>query len=94
MPGFGAYHATQWHDSDSEEHEERDEHNDPPRLATTSNAQEDPVPIARTSKRCRETEARSRSSDLGYLPGLWSVLRLGRAVDRHAAVAADLGVDA
>ena len=32
-----------------------------------------------------------------YLPGLWSILpyyELGRAVDRHAAVAADLGVDA
>ena len=36
-------------------------------------------------------------SDLGNLPGLWSVLPyywLGRAVDRHAAVAADLGIDA
>jgi hypothetical protein len=35
--------------------------------------------------------------DIGYLPGLWSVLPyygLGRSIDRHAAVAADLGVDA
>ena len=56
MPGFGAYRGNQWHDSDSKEH---DEHDDPPRQATTSNAQEDPVPIARTSKRCREAEARS-----------------------------------
>ena len=59
LPGFGAYHATSWHDSDSEEHEERDKHDDPPHLVTTSYAQEDSVPITRTFKRCRETEARS-----------------------------------
>ncbi len=59
MPGFGAYHGTSWHDSDSEENEEWDKHDDPPRLAPTPNAQENPAPIARTSKRCRETEARS-----------------------------------
>jgi hypothetical protein len=59
MPGFGACRGTSWHDSDSEEHEERDEHDDSPPLATTSNARENPTPIARTSKRCRETEAHS-----------------------------------
>ncbi len=59
MPGFWAYHATSWHNSDSEEHEERDKHDDPSHLATTSIAQEDLVPIACTSKRCRETETRS-----------------------------------
>jgi hypothetical protein len=59
MPGFGAYRGKQWHDSDSEE---QDEHDDPSRQATTSNAQEDPVPpIARTPKRYREAEARSNT---------------------------------
>ena len=56
IPGFGAYHGKQWHDSDSEE---QDEHGDPPRQATTSNAQEDPLPVARTPKRRREAKARS-----------------------------------
>ena len=40
---------------------------------------------------------RHRADLLGNLLGLWPVLPyygLGRAVDRHAAVAADLGVDA
>ena len=56
MPGFGVYHGNQWHDSDSEE---QGEHDNPLLLATTSNAQEVPAPIARTSKRFREAEPRN-----------------------------------
>ncbi len=56
ITGFGAYYGKQWYDSDSEG---QDEHDDPPRPATTSNAQEVPIPIARTSKRFREAETRS-----------------------------------
>ena len=48
LPGFGRYAGKKWCNSDSEE---QDEHDDPPLPATTSNAQDAPVPIARTSKR-------------------------------------------
>jgi hypothetical protein len=58
MPGFGAYTGKKWYNSDSEE---QDEHDDPPLPATTSNTQEVPVSIARTSKRPREAEPRSDS---------------------------------
>jgi hypothetical protein len=58
LPGFGVYTGKKWYDSDSEE---QGEHDDPPLPATTSNAQEVPVPIARTSKRSRDVELHNDS---------------------------------
>ena len=58
LPGFGRYTGKKWYNSDSKE---QDEHDDPPLPATTSNTQEVPVPIARTSKRYREAESHNVS---------------------------------
>ena len=61
MPGFGAYRGASWHDSGSEEHEERTEHDDPIHPAPTSDVQDNPTPSTRTSKRCRESQAKSEA---------------------------------
>jgi hypothetical protein len=52
--GLGAYHKPE-SDSSSEDHEERTEHDDPMHPAPTSDAQDNPTPSTRTSKRCRKS---------------------------------------
>ena len=56
MPGFGAYRGTSWHDSDSEDHEERTEHDDPTHSAPSSDTQATPTLRASSPKRCRKSQ--------------------------------------
>ena len=53
---MGAYRGTSWHDSDSEDHEERTEHDDPTHSAPSSDTQATPTLRASSPKRCRKSQ--------------------------------------